>query len=643
MVGEADIPRLDLLTVLRLLADEAPLERYEELLLRAGRECSATERLRLEQAVRLAHVIHASQDRRRQREEALALLVDTARDITQPHELGELLCVITRRVKRIINADLAWIGLCEDDGTLSLHAADGMTTAVAPGTRLEGGPGQQAIARGAPLWTADYLRDTSVEHCPDADEFARAEGIKSLLAVPLIHGDSTSGVLFCATRTVWRLTPDETGLVCSLAALGAVAIDRAERLQDAESEVSALELVGFRARTTLARLEQLRDAKSHLMSLLLSGADLDTVAQAAADALDSTVQVRDPASRIMTATADLPDLDDAALARTSWEAHVQGTSVVHGEGTWVAPVVAGAENLGFVVVRPTTELVGEDEQLVRLVTQTFALQLLLQRGTALTQAPVHDALFNELLALPGRGPQQARHLEQRLGGIGMDLSEPHVLLALHPEGGGYGRAIVWACSYAHAHAGLKTVQDGYILLLLPGTDASAIARSVGGELTAMLGRPVTVGSAGPGRGPGDVGRLHTEAVRCLETLATLDATGSTASLSDLGFMGLLLSEVHDVRGFIDTAIGRVLDYDRRHATELTETLKAYFATGASPRKAAETLHVHPNTVTRRMERVTALLGSEWRQPGRVLDIQLALRIHQIRVVLGLDSPGAAHP
>ena len=641
MVDEADIHRPDLLTVLRLLAEEAPLESYEELLLRAGQECSAVERLRLEQAVRLAYVIHASQDRRRQREDGLADLVDTARDMTQPHDLGELLHVITRRVKRIVNADLACIGLREDDGTLSLHAPEGATTAVVPGMRLDGGPGHQAIAMGAPLWTADYLRDTGLEHCAHADEFVRAEGIKSLLAVPLIHGDSALGVLFCATRSVRRLTPEEIGLVCSLAALGAVAIERAERLQDARSEVSELELDGFRARTTLARLEQLGDAQSRMMGLLLSGADLDTVAQAAADALDSTLQLRDPAGRVMTATADMPDLDDAAVARTSWDAQARRTSVVHSEGTWVTPVVAGAENLGFVVLRPTTALVGEDQQVLRLVTQTFALQLLLQRGTAVTQAPVHDALFNALLALPSRDAQQARHLEQRLSDIGLDLTGPHVLLAVRPEGGGYGRAIVWASSYADAHAGLKTVQDGCVMLLLPGTDASAVARSVGGELAAVLGHPVTVGAAGPGRDPGDVARLHAEALRCLEALTSLDAAGSTAALGDLGFMGLLLSETHDVSGFIDTTIGPVLDYDRKNATGLTETLEAYFATGASPSRAAETLHVHPNTVSRRLERVSALLGSEWQQPDRVLDVQLALRTHRMRSVLRLGAPDAA--
>ncbi|WP_243436464.1 helix-turn-helix domain-containing protein [Streptomyces sp. FH025] len=629
-----------MLTVLRLLAEEAPLESYEELLRRASQERSEAERLRLEQAVRLAYVINAFQGRRRQREDALAELVDTARDMTQQNDLGELLKVITRCLRRIINTDFACICLRDEDDELLLRAAEGATTVIVPGMSLLRGLGQQAIATGAPLWTADYLRDPTLENCREGDEFIRAEGIKSLLAVPLVHGDSALGVLVCASRAVRHLTPDEIGLVCSLAAFGAVAIERAERLQDARSEVTALELDGFHARMTMARLEQLGDAHGRMLGLLLSRADLDTVARAAADALDGTMQLRDPAGRVMVATADLPDLDDAAVAETSWKAHADRTPVVHKEGTWVVPVLAGAENLGFVVMRPNAALVGVDQQLVCLASQSFALHLLLQRGTAVTQAPVHDSLFDELLALSSRGPQQARHLEQRLSEIGMNLAEPFVLLAVRPESGGYGRAVVWASSYAHGQGGLKTVQDGCIMLLLPGSDASAVARSVGGELTSMLDQPVTVGAAGPGRGLGDVNRLHTEAVRCLEALITLDATGSASSLEDLGFMGLLLSETHDASGFVDSVIGPVLDYDRTHATELTETLEAYFATGSSPSKAAETLHVHPNTVSRRLERISALMGEKWQQPSRVLDIQLALRMHRMRVVLRLGYPGA---
>ena len=39
--------------------------------------------------------------------------------------------------------------------------------------------------------------------------------------------------------------------------------------------------------------------------------------------------------------------------------------------------------------------------------------------------------------------------------------------------------------------------------------------------------------------------------------------------------------------------------------------------------------MHVNTVTQRLDRVSRLLGKEWSSPARALEIQLALRLHQL--------------
>ncbi|MEV7562155.1 helix-turn-helix domain-containing protein, partial [Streptomyces sp. NPDC089795] len=46
-------------------------------------------------------------------------------------------------------------------------------------------------------------------------------------------------------------------------------------------------------------------------------------------------------------------------------------------------------------------------------------------------------------------------------------------------------------------------------------------------------------------------------------------------------------------------------------------------------RAAEILHVHVNTVVQRLERVGSLIGRDWQAPERALELQLALRIHQV--------------
>ena len=54
---------------------------------------------------------------------------------------------------------------------------------------------------------------------------------------------------------------------------------------------------------------------------------------------------------------------------------------------------------------------------------------------------------------------------------------------------------------------------------------------------------------------------------------------------------------------------------RERDTRLAETLEAWFDAGGGLRETAERLHIHPNTVTQRLDRVGQLLGEGWREPG----------------------------
>ena len=100
----------------------------------------------------------------------------------------------------------------------------------------------------------------------------------------------------------------------------------------------------------------------------------------------------------------------------------------------------------------------------------------------------------------------------------------------------------------------------------------------------------------------------------------------------LGVTRLLLGEngPEELAEYVDTTLGPVLAYDAQRGTSLLETLEAWFETGGRVRDTAERLHVHPNTVVQRLDRVTELLGPEWREPARGLDVQLALRVHRLR-------------
>lgn len=108
-------------------------------------------------------------------------------------------------------------------------------------------------------------------------------------------------------------------------------------------------------------------------------------------------------------------------------------------------------------------------------------------------------------------------------------------------------------------------------------------------------------------GLGVIGSAYQEALRCLDALTTLGGVGEAACTGDLGFLGMLLAKDRDVDRFINTVIGPVLKYDSEHGSDFVQTLDAYFESSGSPTRAAATLHVHTNTVGRRLDRITRLL------------------------------------
>ncbi|MFE0375355.1 PucR family transcriptional regulator, partial [Streptomyces inhibens] len=125
--------------------------------------------------------------------------------------------------------------------------------------------------------------------------------------------------------------------------------------------------------------------------------------------------------------------------------------------------------------------------------------------------------------------------------------------------------------------------------------------------------------------------------RCRVALRVLGRAGQGAAAADFGFLGLLLADTRDVDGFVRRTLGAVADYDTRRGTDLLHTLGAYFACGMSPVRTKDALHVHVNTVAQRLDRVSRLLGPDWQSPARALEIQLALRLHQLSSAVARDT------
>lgn len=621
--------------MLELLVREAPSDEFDNVVAEARAQGAGPERLaELEQARDLSLRIRGLFERRRQREAGLIALVDTVRDLTLPYSLDTLLKVIVRRTRLLFGVDMSWVALYETQEDASrVRAADGHASAITVGFRvpMTGGLGLRAMKETGPFSTADYLADETFTHSPEVDEVVRAEGLRAMMAVPLQQDNEVFGILYASGRSVRHFSPDEISLMLSLADLVAVAIEKARLLDGTRREIAELAEGTTRERDSSLLAQKLRSTHSQLIDLVLAGGDLQVLATEAARLLDGPLSVRDPADRELVVVGDFPETSAADdLVGASLDAHAERRPVRSPGGLWVAPAIAGEEMLGTLVLKPPGQAEDHHVQLLGVVAQCVAVLLLMQRSAAVVEGQARDELLRDLI---GGTPSELEHVAERARRLSLDLDEPHVVVAARPEGGIQGRALVWASAYAHRRGGLKSAVGECLVFLLPGSDPQAAAAALSKELTAVLDRRVTVGTSGPAETPSAVARTYQEAKRCLDAVLALGGIGSTASPQELGFLGLLLSENPNTSGFISNTIGPVLDYDNLQRTELARTLEEYFAAGGSPTYAAERLHVHPNTVSRRLERITELLGDKWQEPAQALEVQLALQLYRTRRVL----------
>lgn len=613
------------LEVLELLARSEPAARFQELL-REARQAGppGAELSELERAVQFASQVQLSLSQSQQREAGLAALFEISYDLALVDDPERLLHELARCSKRLLHLDMAYVALTDEAGATRVRTAEGEITPRSVGLRTGKGMGMGSLVEssGEPVWTADYIADTGIPHSPDIDAVVRAEGLHAVVAVPLSLGDSVLGTLYGADRKVRHFVPYEVSLLRSLGRVAAVAIDRVRN----EARTAAPGADGSAPGT---------EAAARLIDLALGGADPEELVAAAARELRGAVVLGDHAGRVLALSGRLPEPPRGAeWARHARTSGAGGRPVPVGED-WVVPVTAGGEDFGFLAMTPATQWrPGQHADLLSIAARAVALALLLCRSRVSPRGSAGGDALGELFGAFSDPAAPAAYEVPAEG--------PFVVVVARPEGGSRQRSAAWGSAFASSRSGLARNDDGRVTLLLPGDDPMKAARTVARELSALCRQPVTVGAAGPAAGPDDVRRVHREAVDCLHALLDLGEVGRVATPRQLGFLGLLLSETRGVDAYIDSVIGPVLDYDARRFTDLTRTLDVYFASDASPTRAALSLHVHPNTVHRRLERVTELLGEHWQGAERSLDVRLALRLHRTRRALrGEDS--AEHP
>ncbi|MFE2086257.1 helix-turn-helix domain-containing protein [Streptomyces sp. NPDC059460] len=644
-------PHLRLL--LDLLAEDAPAEALGAVSSQArAAGVPAGELAEVEAATATALRIRGALRQHRRRELQLTALFDTAGDLAASRDLDDVLKAIVRRARMLLGTDTAYLTLPDEEaGDTYMRVTDGSVSLLFQRLRLELGEGLGGLVAqtASPYATPDYRTDDRFRHTRNINAGVLDEGLVAILGVPLLLGSSRGGtgkvigVLFAADRAPRVFSPDEVALLCSLAAHAAIAIDTARALADTRSALAELaeanaELAEANAavREHSAAMQRAEEAHDRLTDLVLRGGDVKDVAAAVAGLLDSPLTIHDPGGRPLAAVR--PDgaglaadsMDAGWLVETAEESRT-GARAVHRDGRWICAVLAGQELLAGLVLHQRGRLDDSDRRLFERAAVVTGLLLLLRRTVAETENRIRGELISDLLTDADRDPAGLAERGRRLG---IDLDRPHLLLVA--EAGAREKLCAAALRYLFGGdiRGVSAEHAGTVVLLIgceadadPGPDAGDAARAAAAQLGQLVQAPVTVAATGPARGPRQLAAAYAEAARCLRAMRVLGRTGEGACVDELGFLGVVLGNAQDVDGFVTATLGPLLRYDAQRGTHLVRTLRAYFGSGGSLIRAKDELHVHVNTVVQRLDRIQVLLGRDWNEPDRALELQLALRLN----------------
>ncbi|MDQ0412248.1 helix-turn-helix domain-containing protein [Mesobacillus stamsii] len=119
-----------------------------------------------------------------------------------------------------------------------------------------------------------------------------------------------------------------------------------------------------------------------------------------------------------------------------------------------------------------------------------------------------------------------------------------------------------------------------------------------------------------------------EAAKCIQFIKSNGAKNQIISYRDLGVQRLLLQNSEgELTDFMEEVLGPLITYDKSKKGELMPTLFAWLEHNQKAKEAAESLHIHTNTLMYRLKRIEEILGVSLSDSSQFLNIHLAISLY----------------
>ncbi|MFI6979082.1 PucR family transcriptional regulator [Embleya sp. NPDC050154] len=259
--------------------------------------------------------------------------------------------------------------------------------------------------------------------------------------------------------------------------------------------------------------------------------------------------------------------------------------------------------------------------------QSLAQELMHMRELAEVETRLRRRLIDDLLEGTDETSAYAR-----AEAVGHDLQRTHYVVVVHWPGNAVSSSFTRAVEQATATSATRPLitrrGDRMVLLTEARPDDDAVYTALARELGTPDG---AIGVSSRCDSPEGIPRCYQEALRALEVRQNSRRRSGTTFFDDLGLYRILGpgNDLRELEDFVREWLGRLIDYDAGHDTELVETLSRYFDCGGNYDEAAAALMVHRSTLRYRLQRIREISHRDLADVDTRLNLQVATRVWKI--------------
>lgn len=555
--------------------------------------------------------------------ETVEILQQIGMEITSLASLPQILSLICDKARDIFKTDIAYIALLDKTrGSIFVRVSSGTRTPEFLNLEQKLGKGIGGVVAKIkkPIIVSDYK--TERRRDPDVEELIDKEGIRSLIAAPLLMEQETIGVLYVAMRTKHTFDEIQANLLLNLGYQAAIAIENA-RLYENEMRISKIHQQITRA--------------------AVNGNGFKDIIQTLADLLNRPVLMIDEFGNVVE--REVMDHDNFTFLNhqmifekiNTVYRNIQTSVNIELDGTCtclVNPIYLHKNIVGYIIIphshQPLDIL---DSIAIEQSANVLALKISIERTSMEVELRLKQDYLNDLIS----GSETPETLLRRGRYLKFNFQTPHQIIvasiSIKDKNKPTINHITEQLEKARYFLGkellpFSMVQEKKLVIVTQkNNDCEHVAQQILNYFNQYCPHfAITIGISKNCYKPIDYIRGFREAKKSSEFAQHLGNDKKIVHFSDLGIFGLLFeaNNLTVIENFCNEILGDLIDHDTKYESNLLTTLKVFLENESIIQTTAKKLHIHYNTLRYRLNKIQQISGLDFSNSEQLLNARLAL-------------------